>query len=137
MDSDKRSAQVERLEVVDTGRRRRLSEDEKLKIVLESLQRPRQISATARRYGISRSLLIRWRRAFRAERKAATKQQIGFVPAMVVPELEAVSAPAGSAGGGVIEIEFAAGTRLRITGAVDATTLTAALATLADGRQQR
>jgi len=58
MDSDKRSAQVERLEVVDTGRRRRWSEDEKLKIVLESLRTPRQISATARRYGVSRSLLI-------------------------------------------------------------------------------
>ena len=43
MDSDKRSAQVERLEVVETGRRRRWSEDEKLKIVLESLQRPRQV----------------------------------------------------------------------------------------------
>lgn len=42
MDSDRRSAQVERLEVVDTGRRRRWSEDEKLKIVLESLQAPRQ-----------------------------------------------------------------------------------------------
>ncbi len=41
MDSDKRSAQVERLEVVETGRRRRWSEDEKLKIVLESLQAPR------------------------------------------------------------------------------------------------
>ena len=37
MDSYKRSAQLERVEVVDTGRRRRWSEDEKLKIVLESL----------------------------------------------------------------------------------------------------
>ena len=34
MDGEKRSAQVERLEVVDTARRR-WSEDEKLKIVLE------------------------------------------------------------------------------------------------------
>src|SRR3546814_5599389 len=42
MDSDKRSAEVERLEVVETGRRRRWSEDEKLKIVLESSQAPRQ-----------------------------------------------------------------------------------------------
>jgi hypothetical protein len=40
MDSDRRSAQIERLEVADTGRRRRWSEDEKLKIVLESLQAP-------------------------------------------------------------------------------------------------
>ena len=38
MDSDKGSARVERLEVVETGRRRRWSEGEKLKIVLESLQ---------------------------------------------------------------------------------------------------
>jgi transposase len=55
MDGDKRSAQVERLEVVETGRRRRWSEDENLKIVLESLQASRQVSATARRHGISRS----------------------------------------------------------------------------------
>jgi transposase len=133
MDSDKRSAQVERLEVVETGRRRRWSEDEKLKIVLESLQTPRQISATARRYGISRSQLIRWRRAFRAERNNAAERQIGFVPAMVAPELDAAPAPTGLASGGTIEIEFAAGVRMRITGAVDAATLTAALAALTDG----
>src|ERR1700687_9271 len=69
MDSDRRSAQVERLEVVDTGRRRRWSEDEKLKIVLESLQAPRQVGGTARRYGVSRSLLLRWRRSFRPGRR--------------------------------------------------------------------
>jgi transposase len=34
----------------------------------------------------------------------------------------------------VIEIEFAAGARMRITGAVDAATLKAAVAALADGR---
>ncbi len=51
MDSHKRSAQVERLEVVETGRRRRWSEDEKLKIVLESLRGPRLVAVTARRYG--------------------------------------------------------------------------------------
>lgn len=37
MDSDRRSAQVKRLEVVDRGRRRRWSEDGKLKIVLDEL----------------------------------------------------------------------------------------------------
>ena len=65
MDSDKRSAQVERLEVVDTGRRR-WSEDEKLNIVLESLQAPREVAATARRYD-------------RIECKAARKQTFGEV----------------------------------------------------------
>src|SRR5438876_5223794 len=119
MDSDRRSAQVERLEVVDTGRRRRWSEDEKLKIVLESLEAPRQVAATARRYGISRSLLLRWRRSFRPEPKDAA-HQTGFVPAMVAPESGATPSPFGPAFGGAIEIEFAAGARVRITGAVDA-----------------
>jgi transposase len=132
MDSDRRSAQVERLEVVDTGRRRRWSEDEKLKIVLESLQAPRRVAATARRYGVSRSLLLRWRRSFRPEPKAAA--QPGFVPAMVVAESGPTSCPVGPAGGGSIEIEFAAGARMRITGTVDAATLKAAVAALADGR---
>jgi|SRR5437899_8886026 len=136
MDSDRRSAQVERLEVVDTGRRRRWSEDEKLKIVLESLEAPRQVAATARRYGISRSLLLRWRRSFRPEPKDATKQQMGFVPARVIPESGAAPGPVGAAGSGAIEIEFAAGVRMRITGAADAATLKAVVAALADGRQR-
>src|SRR3979411_1681374 len=63
MDRDKYSTQVERLGVVETGRRRRWTDDEKLKIVLESMQAPRAISSTARRYGISRSLLLNWRRS--------------------------------------------------------------------------
>jgi Transposase len=58
----------------------RMRTDEKLKIVLESLRTPRQIFSTARRYGISRSLLTRWRRAFRAEHHDAAARQIGFVP---------------------------------------------------------
>jgi transposase len=131
MDSDKRSAQVERLEVVETGRRRRWSEDEKLRIVLESLQKPRQVAATARRYGISRSLLLRWRRSFRPEPADAT---MGFAPAMVVSESGTPPDPVRSAGGGAIEIEFAAGARMRITGAVDAATLTSVVAALAGGR---
>ena len=134
MDSDKHSGQVERLEVVETGRRRRWSEDEKLKIVLESLQAPRQVSATARRHGLSRSQLHQWRRLFRVEQRGSAGPQAGFVPAVVVPE-PAAPAPAGSVGdGGAIEIEFSGGARMRITGAVDPATLTAAVAALADGR---
>lgn len=66
--------------------------------------------------GCSRSQLHQWRRSFRVEQKDAAEQQIGFVPA-VAPEPEAAEpALAGSAGGGAIEIEFAGGTRMRITG---------------------
>ena len=119
--------------VVDTGRRRRWSEDEKLKIVLESLQAPRHVAATARRYGVSRSLLLRWRRSFRPEPKDAVHQP-GFIPAMVAAESGPTPRPVtpGSSGGS-IEIEFAAGARMRITGAVDVATLKVAVAALADG----
>jgi transposase len=131
MDSDKGSARVERLEVVETGRRRRWSESEKLKIVLESLQKPRQVAATARRYGISRSLLLRWRQLFRPEPNNAAEQPAGFVPARVVRA--SVATPGSVEPAGTIEIEFA-GARMRIVGAVDAATLTVAVAALADGR---
>ncbi|WP_152033734.1 transposase [Bradyrhizobium sp. DOA9] len=64
MDSSKFSAQIERFEVVEIGLRRRWTDDEKLKIVLESLQEPRAVSSTARRYDVSRSLLLTWQRPF-------------------------------------------------------------------------
>ena len=81
-----------RLEVVETGRRRRWSEDEKLKIVLESLAGSRLVSATARRHGISRSLLLTWRRAFRVERTEVGSGSC-FVPAVMVPEPPPAPAP--------------------------------------------
>jgi transposase len=136
MDSDKDSGQIGRLEVVELGRRRRWSEDEKLKIVLESLQSPRQVSATARRYGVSRSLLLKWRRSFRPQQQAASERQIGFMPAMI-SEPEPATAASVPASGGTIEIEFATGTRMRIAGAVDAATVSAAVAALSDGPRQR
>lgn len=74
MDSRTHGAQVERPEVVETGRRRRWTEDEKLKILLESLQTPRQVSATAQRHGISRSQLLQWRRAFRTRQTGPAEQ---------------------------------------------------------------
>jgi len=132
MDSHTPSLQIGRLEVVETGRRRRWSEDEKLKIVLESLQAARRVSATARRYGISRSLLLQWRRSFRVEHGAAE----GFVPAVVAQSNAEVPAPTGLASNGAIEIEFATGARMRITGAVDQAALTAAITALASGRQR-
>jgi len=127
MDSDKRSAQLERLEVVETGRRRRWSEDEKLKIVFESLCAPRQISATARRYGISRSLLIKWRRSFRAE-PHDPGQQIGFVAAMVAPEI-GPTVPAVLARGRMV-IVIANGRRVIVDAGVDAAALARVLEVL-------
>jgi len=49
----------------DVGRRRHWSDEDKIRIVEESFRGHRQGSATARRYGISRSLLSTWRHAYR------------------------------------------------------------------------
>jgi transposase len=137
MDSHTNSDQVERLEVVDSGRRRRWSEDEKLKIVLESLAAPRQVSATARRYGIARSQLIQWRRSFRPQRNVTPEQSIGFVPAVVVSEPEpGQSARTGLAAEGTIEIDFTSGAHLRVTGVVDPAALRAAVEALSGGRSR-
>ena len=85
----------ERLEIVETGRRRRWTEDEKLRIVAESLSGSRQVSSTARRHGISRSLLTTRRRQFRVQPQPGGEAVSGFVPAVVLPEGPA-SAPAVS-----------------------------------------
>jgi len=104
MDGHKSSTQIERLEVVETGRRRRWSDDEKLRIVLESLEAPRSISSTARRHGISRSLLMTWRRSFCSEPAGPDVQQTGFVRAMVAAGTAAAEASAPASGHMVIEI---------------------------------
>ena len=134
MDSHTRSAPVPRLEVVNSGRRRRWSDEEKLKIVLESLAVPRQVSATARRYGIARSQLLQWRRSFRPERTESPEQPTGFVPAVVVQYREAAPSVPGSAVAGAIEIEFASGARMRSMGPVDPAALKAAVEALTGGK---
>ncbi|QKC73265.1 hypothetical protein EB815_32235 [Mesorhizobium loti] len=77
--------QVTRLEIVDTGRRRRWSEEAKLRIVEESYSAPRQASATARRHGISNPLLFAWRKAHR-EGRLGESGVCDFVPAVIVAE---------------------------------------------------
>ena len=80
--------------MVETGRRRRWSDEEKLRIVIESLQTPRAISSTARRHGISRSLLMRWQRSFRLEPTPPEAHRGGFAPVIVAAGAEPVIATA-------------------------------------------
>jgi transposase len=112
--------------ITSVERRRRWSSAEKDQLVATSLEAGASVSAIARDAGIHPSQLYGWRRQLRA------RQGIGFAPVQIAPEV----APAGLAGGGAIEIEFATGARMRITGAVDPAMLTAAVAALADGRRR-
>ena len=121
MDIHNDSHQVSRLEVVDTGRRRRWSEAEKLRIVEESFSRPRYASTTARRYGLSGALLFSWRKAYR-EGRLGDGVLDGFVPAVIVPESVAAAAStfanasadrcSSDVGGGRMEVVSASGQRV-------------------------
>ncbi|WIW50344.1 transposase (plasmid) [Bradyrhizobium sp. 62B] len=121
MDSHTISA-LNRLEVVETGRRRRWSEEEKARIVLESMSEPRLVAATARRYGLSRSLLVTWRRAFAANR---TKSEAGLVRVVVAEDGPVASAADSSRSATAhsterrIEIELTGGRRVIVDARVD------------------
>lgn len=89
MDGTIDSGLVSRLEVVETGRRRRWSDAEKLRIVAESMVGPRLVSATARRHGISRWQLNSWRRQVREGRLMGDEPMDGapaFAAVTLAPE---------------------------------------------------
>jgi transposase len=117
--------------VVETGRRRRWSEDEKVRIVLESLAGSRLVSATARCHGISRSQLLAWRRGFGAER-STVEPTARFVPAMIGPEPRTAATPqarsiSGQPGDDRIELVLARGRRVIVGAGVDAVALSRVL----------
>ena len=130
MDVNKYSTQIERLEVVETGRRRRWSDDEKLRIVLESLRVPRAISSTARRYGISRSLLMQWHKLSCPALDGAEAESTSFVPATVAPDPSAApTVPAVSASGSMV-IVVGKDCRVIVDAGVDAAALARVLKVL-------
>jgi transposase len=124
MDMDKDSGFVGPLAVVDTGRRRRFSAAEKLRIVEESLAGERQASATARRHDISPSLLYRWRQLYRDGLLGGSATP-AFIPAHIIAaEIGAAGSPPTSLPtGGRMEIVLAATRRIIVGADVDAAAL--------------
>lgn len=115
MTSHKDSASVGRLEVVDVGRRRRWSLAEKLRIVEESFQGHRQVSATARRHDISPALLFSWRKTLGGGQPRGVAS--GFARALVIP-------PAGDEPvAGRMEVVIVGGQRIIVGADVDAAAL--------------
>src|SRR5205085_12137741 len=102
-----------RVEVITSvERRRRWPRAEKERIVAASLEPGAIASEVARAAGIHTSQLYRWRRDL--------CDRAGGNSTFAVTIALAAEPPVAAAG--TIEIEFARGARLRITGAVDAAT---------------
>jgi transposase len=80
--------QIEVLSAADGVRRRQWSEEDKLRIVEESFVGHRQVSATARRHGMCRSLLTIWRRQYRNGELGASRP-VSFAPVTVTTDAPA------------------------------------------------
>jgi len=107
---------VSRVEVIATGSRRRWSSVEKQRIVAEALSAPRNVSATARRHGLSPGQLFTWCRLARTGRLPAGSD-VAFAPVLIAREAITMS------GSGVMEIELTGGRRVRVDASVDAAAL--------------
>lgn len=126
---------IQRVEVI-TGleRRRRFSDEEKLRLVEEAFQPGVKATEVARRLGVDVSLLYRWRRQFFGQQPRLP----AFMPITVATDASApeevaepTAAPA-TPPAGLIEVEFATA-RLRITGPVDPALVGTVIAALSGG----
>ena len=116
-------------------RRRRWTSAEKRRIVEESLSPDATVVEVARRHDIHPNLLHIWRRQARTGtvtpmRQACAAPEVQFAPVSVTRDEQVLAAP------GIIEIEFASGTRLRIS-SVDRATVSDAIAAVARGERGR
>jgi transposase len=108
---------IRRLEVITgTGRRRRFSEDDKTRVVEETLAPGAVVSHVARRYGLTPQQLFSWRRE--ARERGAESKAVSFAPVVIA------SAPVPDAGteAATIEVVIGAAT-IRIPPGVDAAML--------------
>jgi transposase len=106
------------LAIVETGRRRRFTDEAKREIVAESYSEPRLGSATARKHGITRSQLSDWRRAAQSGRLGSLPAE-GFVPALIVPEVRPAREACAASGAGRMEVVSANGRRIIVDRDVD------------------
>ena len=107
---------VARVEVIQTGARRRWALEEKQRIVAESASDARQVSATARRHGLSPGQLFTWRRLAR-EGRLGGNGAATFAQAVIACE------PAGAAPrpmeGNRLEIVLRDGLRVAVGQGID------------------
>jgi transposase len=114
--------------ITSVQRRRHWPRAEKERIVAAAMEPGAAASEVARAAGISPSQLFRWRQEL-CEHAAAAPV---FSPVAVVPEPGTISA----ARPGAVEIEFASGARMRLTGPVEASVVEAMVTVLAKAKRR-
>jgi transposase len=113
------------LEAITDQRRRQWSNEEKARIVSESFAPGANISAVARRHGVSGGLLHKWR----GQARQAAASTAPFIPVTLAEGGGGEDDAAIAASCGAIEIELG-GARVRVEGAVSKAALKTVLAAL-------
>jgi transposase len=104
-------------------RRRHWTDTDKIRIVEESLRGHRQGSATANRYGLSRSLLTRWRKEYRCGLLGAPEAK-SFTAVAIADDHVPSALPAPATGiAEAVEITLTNGRRLTVGSSIEAVTL--------------
>jgi transposase len=111
--------------ITSVQRRRRWSRAEKERIVAAAIEPGAVASEVARSAGIHASQLFRWR-----------QQLCTVAPSAAVFAPVAIAPVPGAPPPGTIEIEFAAGARMRMTGPVEASTVRVMIAVLAKANRR-
>jgi transposase len=119
--------------ITSVERRRRWSRTEKERIVAAALEPGAVASEVARAAGIDSSQLFRWRRELCGPAPSASV----FSPVAIASAADPVSTTAATVTGSVIEIELATGGRMRITGPVNRSTVSALIKALTRAKRRR
>ena len=115
--------------ITSVERRRRWSSAEKERLVAASLADGATVSGVAREAGVHPGQLYGWRRQLLRRSQPTTR----FAAVQIASQPAAAVIPAA----GLIEVEFANGSRMRISGAVDPAALGATVAVLASHGRRR
>ena len=120
------------------GKRRRWSTDLKHELVAATLEPGSSVAAVARQHGLNANQLFKWRRDLAPAIPSSARLVPVEVAAVPVrgPLIEAAPAAAWPEMGR-IEITLVGGVRVRIEGAVDPATVTAALGAVMKNRRRR
>ena len=118
------------------GKRRRWPEALKRELVAATLEPGASVALVARRHDVNANMLFKWRRRFTAAiAPPSSVPPAGLLPVQIVPDTPVISGstvdtkPAvDRSAAGSIEIALSGGVRVRIKGAVDPATVTAAVA---------
>ena len=126
MSDHKYRPEVEILSVIDSGRRRRWTDAEKVRIVEESLGGRGQVAETARRHDVGRTLLVRWRRQYRDGQLAADGERPRFTPLTLaapkepaLPNAVLSEFPTSASQAQMADITLVNGRRLSVAATID------------------